>query len=81
MQNALNRANYLNLKLSHLYPHQVKAIESLLELKSEQARLTLATGAGKTMLQVALAHVVNEQALGKPIVIVAANKKLKQQFA
>lgn len=61
-----------------LYPHQMNALQSLLKTRQHKAHMNLCTGAGKTRVQIAFAHLCATK-ICQPIFIVAPTRELVQQ--
>jgi len=63
-----------------LRPYQLAAIDALLKDKNTAGSLVMATGSGKTRVQIFLAITALQLKLGKPIVIVTPTQNLVEQF-
>lgn len=61
-----------------LYPHQMQSLQQLFNENKPLGHLNLCTGAGKTRVQIALAHLCGAW-LGKPIFIVVPTQELVEQ--
>lgn len=66
-------------KLDFLYPHQNKILKAIQAQPELSSRVLSATGTGKTMIQFALALMLYNLGLNKPIAIVTPYKTLIQQ--
>ena len=63
-----------------LYPHQIHALKALMDSSKTMGTVNLATGTGKTLLQMALAHIFCQIGFKKYIYIVIPTQNLIKQF-